>query len=1047
MNSVQTIAPEQPTPPPRDEMRRRLLRANTAMAIILGLLVALAVATVLQSLRSARSQRRAEVAEQDGREKLRHSLLAQARAVRLSDRMGRRAEGLEAIRAATLIRPGRELRDEAIAFLALPDLEETGFSWPFPEGAGTVAYDPAHERFAVALPGGEIILHSFTNPAPLCKLPQQTTSTNVDIISYMGFSRDGRRLEVRYWRAAVLVWDVAAREVIWRGRVDQSKGPPAIAPVLSDDGRWLCLYDREREGRLTLFDAGTLQEQPFHRPPQEGYFACVQPGRPVLAVVNGSEVVLWDWEQGRVVRTFSHPARLRRVTFDHAGGRLATACYNNDVFVWNVATGEYQILSGHSAVTWHLAFSPDDAMLLTVAYDETSRLWDVNLGRTLVTTSQGYGLGFSGNSGRIVAVAENRRLTQWRVIRGDGYQIHYGEGRRDLAAWHMDLSRTNHLLALLADETLSLWSLGLPAATFRQILPGARSVLLEPDGQGLFLCRSNGLEHRVVLREHVQGRVVLRLGEARLIPLPQNARPYRAGLSADGHMVAVETEEQGGFAVRLAEPTRATKLEGHMTFRMARPAATATGGGMTAVSGDQRWVASGYGSITGPRVYDARTGQTAREFGKTSAHVAFSPDSRQLAVATAEHLRVFDTGTWALRWEKRRSAHASRQGLAAFAADGNTLAFDSDRRFVRLLDAATGEPLAAFMGPHAQTAHTLRYTAADGFLAIGTANNLVEVWNLWRIREQLRPLGLDWSPSEPPASDPVNGSPPRSVWLASLAVSLPLACVSVAAVLALLSLRRHRHLVEDFARAEDLAAQRERALRIEREVSALKTTFVSMVSHEFRTPLGVISVSGEVLQRYHERLTPQQRAEHLDAIIDSVRRMSRMMEDALLLSRVDSGRMEFKPAAIDLAGFCRKLVDEVLSATNHACPIQLDCRPEPDGPGQADEALLRHILTNLLSNGVKYSPPDKPVRLQVRRQGTEAVFVVSDQGMGIPPADQPHLFTAFHRAPNVQHIHGTGLGLVIVKRCCDLHRGSIRVESRLGCGTTFTVALPMFDPD
>lgn len=239
-------------------------------------------------------------------------------------------------------------------------------------------------------------------------------------------------------------------------------------------------------------------------------------------------------------------------------------------------------------------------------------------------------------------------------------------------------------------------------------------------------------------------------------------------------------------------------------------------------------------------------------------------------------------------------------------------------------------------------------------------------------------------------------------------------------------------------------ADLEKALAQEKELAQLKSNFVSMVSHEFRTPLGVISVSSEVLQRYHERLTSEQRAEHLDAIIGSVRRMARMMEDVLLLSRMDSGRMEFKPEPLDLAAFCRTLVDEIHSATHRACPIELIYQPDPATPANADESLLRHVLTNLLSNAVKYSPAGTPVSFRVRRENGDAVFEVKDRGVGIPAADRERLFLAFHRARNVEHIPGTGLGLVIVKRCCDLHGGLVSLDSTEGTGTTFTLRLPLF---
>lgn len=248
----------------------------------------------------------------------------------------------------------------------------------------------------------------------------------------------------------------------------------------------------------------------------------------------------------------------------------------------------------------------------------------------------------------------------------------------------------------------------------------------------------------------------------------------------------------------------------------------------------------------------------------------------------------------------------------------------------------------------------------------------------------------------------------------------------------------------DVTRRREAEAEQERALQRERELSQLKTDFVSLVSHEFRTPLEIIMSSVDNLGRYHDRLAPEKRQELLGTINKSVRRMAGMMEEVLFLGRFDSGGTEFRPAPIDLATFCRRVVDEMESATNRMCPIALEFEGALAG-AHGDEAVLRHILTNLLSNAVKYSPPGERVVLAIRREGRIGVFRVVDRGCGIPTADQARLFQAFHRGSNVQQIHGTGLGLLIVRRCVELHGGEIAYETAEGRGTTFTVRLPLFE--
>lgn len=252
--------------------------------------------------------------------------------------------------------------------------------------------------------------------------------------------------------------------------------------------------------------------------------------------------------------------------------------------------------------------------------------------------------------------------------------------------------------------------------------------------------------------------------------------------------------------------------------------------------------------------------------------------------------------------------------------------------------------------------------------------------------------------------------------------------------------RRLEKEVEERKRAQ---AELDRALVAEREVGELKTRFVSLVSHEFRTPLGITMSAVELLRNYLDRLPPEKLQELLDDIHRATLRMSAMMEQVLLLGRVEAGRLTFQTLPLDLAELGGKLVDESLSATNRKDGIEFQAENDLAG-AKGDEVLIRHIFSNLLSNAVKYSPGQKGVEFRVRREGESALFVVRDRGIGIPAADQARLFEAFHRATNVGETPGTGLGLLIVKRCVELHHGTISFDSQEGQGTTFYVRLPLF---
>ncbi|HYF18481.1 MAG TPA: 7TM diverse intracellular signaling domain-containing protein [Ramlibacter sp.] len=243
------------------------------------------------------------------------------------------------------------------------------------------------------------------------------------------------------------------------------------------------------------------------------------------------------------------------------------------------------------------------------------------------------------------------------------------------------------------------------------------------------------------------------------------------------------------------------------------------------------------------------------------------------------------------------------------------------------------------------------------------------------------------------------------------------------------------------ARKASEAEMRE-ALEQQKALNELRTRFVAMTSHEFRTPLAAILSAEEVLRHYGERLPPQDRLETLDSIAAGVQRMSRMLDRVLLLGQADAQLLDYAPSLVDVPALCRRLVEEAkASAPASRCALVLRTG-EGVGTGSCDEKLLRHIFGNLLSNALKYSPAGGEVRFEVQREGGELLFRVADQGIGIPSEEIPHLFESFHRATNVGEIPGTGLGLAIVKNAVAVHRGRIEVESVVGKGTVFTVRVP-----
>ncbi|MBD2301533.1 PAS domain S-box protein [Nostoc sp. FACHB-190] len=246
----------------------------------------------------------------------------------------------------------------------------------------------------------------------------------------------------------------------------------------------------------------------------------------------------------------------------------------------------------------------------------------------------------------------------------------------------------------------------------------------------------------------------------------------------------------------------------------------------------------------------------------------------------------------------------------------------------------------------------------------------------------------------------------------------------------------------DITQRKQLEQELRVALEKEKELNELKSRFVSMTSHEFRTPLSTILSSAELLEHYRHKWTEEKQITHLHRIQAAVNRINEMLNDVLVIGKAEAGKLEYTPTTFDLVAYCHHIIEEAQLNQNNRCLIAFTSQ-YPAISCCMDEKLLGHILNNLLSNAIKYSPERSTVKLNITCTNAQVILEIQDQGIGIPPEDLPHLFESFHRAKNVGNILGTGLGLAIVKKCVDIHQGQIAVTSSLGVGTTFTVSLPL----
>lgn len=225
------------------------------------------------------------------------------------------------------------------------------------------------------------------------------------------------------------------------------------------------------------------------------------------------------------------------------------------------------------------------------------------------------------------------------------------------------------------------------------------------------------------------------------------------------------------------------------------------------------------------------------------------------------------------------------------------------------------------------------------------------------------------------------------------------------------------------------------------EVSAAKLQFFSMISHEFRTPLSLILGSAQLLEETLSPLLEPAKLKNLYRIQASARSMTQLLTDVLTIARADAGELECDPTLVEMQSFCINLLEDFQVFADIKRSIKFIKRGSSTY-ARIDERLIYSILSNLLSNALKFSPPESTVYFTLTCEPNQVKFEIRDQGVGIPVEDQERLYEPFSRGRNTRQITGTGLGLALVKKCVDLHQGEITLQSEMGVGTTVTVIVP-----
>ena len=709
--------------------RNRLVfaaRAFVVASLILGLGVAIVALFYVKQ------------AKDEATEELWGSYLAEARATRTSTQTGQRFASLATVQKAAAIRSDLAVRNEVIACLAVSDLRVAKQTVVTGHARNELAsMDFNLERYAFGNTNGNITIYSVSNNLALSVL----SASGHTLEGVHGFSPNSRYLAARYWdetgEESIWIWDVENQKAVVRASQHADSTYEQITfllgGVFSVDSRFFSVG--RADGTISVYDLASGQDITHLPHKRLADFLFSHPGntRMVFCSQDDPEVKIRDVGSGKILRTLVCPAGVWAFAWSFDGKRLATACTDFNIYVWDAETGQRQaVLSGHVSRIECMAFNHAGNLLASSSFDGVVRLWNPDAGRQLA--------GYRGSSWQIQFSPDDRYLMGWQD--GNRYgrlevassreccelYVPRDEERAPVPAFSSD----GRILATGTTGKIRFWdaSSGQKIGSFP--LKRAEDVIFTPDGRSLFTVdRIAGVRQRTL--ESV-GASAYRLGKAR--PFFDAPGILQGSMSLNGRYLAVAQETNNQSSVfDLQNPHSKVVLSGHAVNNR------------IALSPDGQWAATASWNNPLVKIWDARSGDLVRTITEPArTWVTFSPDGRWLATSSSEY-QLWDVGTWQPKGPPKAG---DGNTFTAFSRDGRVMA-RLDRHKIQLLETFREEPLATLEAPGTIVLALCQFSPDGSRLAVVQIDQQVQLWNLRLIRQELAQMHLDWDmPPYPP---------------------------------------------------------------------------------------------------------------------------------------------------------------------------------------------------------------------------------------------------------------------------------------------------------
>jgi len=683
-------------------------------------------------------------AETRGRERLFESLTAQASAKRHSRQVGQRFDSLDVLaQAATIARELKlpawrldPLRDEAIACMALPDMQPNGRVFQRPPGAFAVAFDPTMTRYAWRFRDGTIQVLRVSDDEEIARFRARGDRE----IFVFGFSPDGRYLATTDPPGyALTVWDIDQRTV----RLTDPGPVSGYSARFSPDSRRIAVA--HVDGELLVYNLATRRSSRLWRGPGQAQDLAYRPDGAQIAIVyheNKPSCQIIEAASGKLVRSILLPNQANGIAWNADGTTLATPCDDSKIYLWDAATGiRRATLEGSTSLGLHANFHPAGTLLASNGWDGRLRLWDAVLGRPLLNLSSG-SLEFS-QDGRMVVSIEDQ-LTSYQVDPALEYRTFSHVSGQPIEYAYTAIRRDGRVLAVGTSRGVALWDLA--RGDELGFLPIGRAwhVTFEASGDLLTSGPIDGVR-RWPIRLDLD-RSTFRIGPPRRLPLPAGD----CGIAEDrlGQLVAL-ADHDFAFVATSRRTTHVGPLDDCRNI---------------AVSPDGEWLATGsHVGTKGAQVWRIRDASKVAELPLDyGTQVVFSPEGKWLMTTTAP-CRLWTVDTW------REAPQIGGTGRC-FSPDGRLVVVQDATKVIRLVEIETGHTIARLESPDLCEVYAAGFTP-DGSRLVVTTNDgpAVHVWDLRTIRRQLAGMGLDWDAPAYSEHDPAALSAPA---LPSLQVDL-----------------------------------------------------------------------------------------------------------------------------------------------------------------------------------------------------------------------------------------------------------------------------------